>query len=174
MPPEVRDVAPTLADRVSPDVGYDASVRWREEANKAIFSQFQESPVYGVGFGRGATFTLNYEEWVIDQDPHNGYVYLLAGGGIVLLGLFALLLVLYARDARRRFRGAAQPEERALVVFSALALLTFLVNAGIEPLFTYPSVLLTMWALLVLPTVVPLRSRQAAQQEPVGGHPSIE
>ena len=174
VPPEVREVAPTLADRVSPDVGYDASVRWREEANKAIFSQFQESPVYGVGFGRGATFTLNYEQWVIDQDPHNGYVYLLAGGGIVLLGSFALLLLLYARDARRRFRGAMQPEERALVVFSVLALLTFLVNAGIEPLFTYPSVLLTMWALLVLPAVVPLRSRQASQQEPVGGHPSIE
>jgi hypothetical protein len=162
VPPEIRQVAPTFAARVTPEIGYDASVRWREEANKAILEQYHESPAFGVGFGRGASFTLNNEEWVIDQDPHNSYVYLLAGGGLLLLSSFVLLVLCYGYDAWRRFRSAERPEERALVVFSALALLTFLVNAGIEPLFTYPSVLLTLWALFVLPTIVPLRERHRA------------
>ncbi len=161
VPPEIRQVAPTFADRVRPEFGYDASVRWREEANKAILKQYHESPALGVGFGRGASFTLNNEEWVIDQDPHNSYVYLLAGGGLLLLSSFLLLVLCYAYDTWRRFRSAERPEERVLVVFSVLALLTFLANAAVEPLFTYPSILLTMWALLLLPTVVPLRHRHA-------------
>jgi O-antigen ligase len=162
VPPEVREVAPTFVDRVTPELGYDASVRWREEANKAILKQFHESPVTGVGFGRGASFTLNNEEWVIDQDPHNSYIYLLAGGGLLLLSSFLLLVLCYAFDTRRRLRSAERPEERVLVVFSVVVLLTFLINAAVEPLFTYPSVLLTMWALLLLPTVVPLRPRRKA------------
>jgi O-antigen ligase len=175
VPADVRQVAPTFVDRLTPELGYDASVRWREEANKAILRQFHESPVIGVGFGRGATFTLNHEEWVIDQDPHNGYVYLLAGGGLLLLSSFLLLVLCYAFDTWRRLRSTERREERVLVIFSALFLLTILVNAGVEPLFTYPSILLTMWALLLLPTIVPLRARRdrRAAERPAAS-PSFE
>jgi O-antigen ligase len=175
VPPELREVAPTFVDRVTPDLGYDASVRWREEANKAILRQYHESPLIGVGFGRGASFTLNYEEWVIDQDPHNSYVYLLAGGGLLLLSSFLLLLLCYAYDTRRRLRSAERREEHVLVIFSIVALLTFLINAAVEPLFTYPSILLTMWALLLLPTLVPLRpGRKAGHGGGSAASPSFE
>jgi O-Antigen ligase len=175
VPPEVRQVAPTFVQRLSPELGYDASVRWREEANKAILNQYHESPAIGVGFGRGATFTLNNEEWVIDQDPHNSYVYLLAGGGLLLLSSFLLLVLCFGFDTWRRFRSAERPEERVLVVFAALTLLTFLANAAIEPLFTYPSIVLTMWALFLLPTIVPLRKRrQGRARSRSGAAPSFE
>ena len=149
-------------------------MRWREEANNAILEQYHESPLFGVGFGRGASFTLNHEEWVIDQDPHNSYVYLLAGGGLLLLSSFLLLVLAYAYDSWRRFRSAERHEERVLVVFSVFALITFLANAAVEPLFTYPSILLTMWAIFLFPTVVPLRSPSRHGSRCGEGSPSFE
>lgn len=164
VPQQVRDVAPTFIDRVNPTLQTDAAVQWREKANEAILNQFQESPVIGVGFGRGATFTLDGQEWVIDQDPHNSFVFLLAAGGLVLLGSFVLLLLVFAYDTWRRFRSAVRPEERLLVLWSLVTLFAFLANAVAEPLFTYPSVLLTMWMLLLLPSVVPLRDRSSSPE----------
>lgn len=159
-------VGPTLVRRINVQFiaqGQDASARWREEANKAIFRQVDESPLTGVGFGRGAEFTLNGVTYRITQDPHNSFVWLLAGGGILLLSLFVLLLVRFAWDVVQRLRAALPIRERILVAWSALALLSYLVNAVVGPLLSSPSELLVVWVLLLLPGVVtrPRREQEA-------------
>jgi O-antigen ligase len=129
----------------------------------------------GVGFGRESTFFVNVKygdatvpvRQTVIQDPHNDFVYLLAGGGILALGSFALLLAAFARQARRALRLAARPEERVLVLWSCVTLFAFLVNAGSGLTLDAPASLLTIWTLLVLPSaVVAARERAVAAERP--------
>jgi O-antigen ligase len=123
----------------------------------------------GVGFGRASEFYLDLEDpstgvpyrahIEIGQDPHNGYMWLLAGGGIAALGAFLLIVTVFAVDAVRRYRSTADPIERLIVTWAGVTLFVFLVNAASGTMFESPSDLLTIWALLVLPAVVPRGSR---------------
>ena len=100
----------------------DANVQWRLRANRAVLEQFREQPLVGVGFGRRSGFFIEVENETtglpalrrveIGQDPHNGYVFLLAGGGILALGTFALLLGTFAIDVVRRYRTNSDPRAR--------------------------------------------------------------
>jgi O-antigen ligase len=154
-------VYPTLISRLSIDAVAgeqpDQSVRWREEANEIIWQQVEQSPYIGVGFGKGAEFTLNNVRYKTTQDPHNSYVWLLAGGGIALLGSFALIILLFARDTWRRHRRARTDEERILLAWPVLALVALLLNSSAGPVFSQASEVLFLWTLLALPAVVRLR-----------------
>lgn len=142
----------------------DANVRWRIEANSAVFEHVREQPLLGVGFGRPAPFyferpnpTTGWPEVQridIGQDPHNGYMLLLAGGGVLLLAAFVYLLVTFARDAIRRYRANADPKARLIVLWSAAVLFAYLVNTASGTTFSVPDGILIVWALLVLPAVV--------------------
>jgi O-antigen ligase len=170
--------APDLVDSVERRMfsapADDANVQWRIEANRAVFEQIREAPVFGVGFGRSSHFFINVENsnglpvpvrQEIQQDPHNGYLLLWAGGGLVTLGAFGLLLAVFAIDAIRRFRANTDPIARLIVLWAAALLFAFLVNAASGTVFGAPGDLLTIWALLVLPAVV-TRTREPAPAAP--------
>ena len=158
------DFIRSVNDRMFSDVQTDANVQWRLEANRAVLEQVRENPLFGVGFGRTSEFFLEVESETtglpslrtveIGQDPHNGYMLLLAGGGIFALGTFVLLLGVFAFDAARRYRANADPRARLIVLWASATLFVFLLNGASAPVFGKPDYVLAIWALLVLPAVV--------------------
>jgi hypothetical protein len=133
---------------------------------EAVLRQFHQSPLIGVGFGRQTTFTLDVSdvygpgvqiEETISQDPHDSYVWLLAGGGILLLSSFLLLVLAYLRDAWLRLRGAVDGHERVVIIWAVATLFVYLTNTAAGPVLGDPPLLLVIWTLLVLPAVVPRR-----------------
>ncbi|HEY7421584.1 MAG TPA: O-antigen ligase family protein [Gaiellaceae bacterium] len=151
-------VLQTLAHRVTASPNSDATAQWRLHAYEAVWNQVRESPLTGVGFGRPARFVLNGNDYAVGQDPHNQFLYLWAGGGLLLLGSFALALVAYGIDAWRRFR-TATAEERRLIFWAVSTCFVFLVNAATGIILTVPNLLLPFWILIALPGVVPTRER---------------
>jgi O-antigen ligase len=109
--------------------------------------------VTGVGFGRQTSFEISGQTVTIDGDPHNSYVYLLAGGGLLALGSFLALAATYAVDTLRRIR-ASTGVSQALVMWSLGTWLAFMINALAGPVFTDATMLLTIWILMVLPSIV--------------------
>jgi hypothetical protein len=165
IPRALPDLGPTLERRLTPV--RDNSVLFREESAKAIWRQVDENPALGAGFGRVDTFRFLNETIPLKQDSHNGYMYLLAGGGAFALGTFAILLAVFVWDAWRRLQGTDDPFERTIVIWAVLAAFTFLLNAGFGALFNAPTAMLTIWTLLLLPSVVPLRPRSEPAQAPI-------
>ncbi len=86
-------------------------------------------------------------------DPHNQFLYLWAGGGLLLLGSFVLLLVVYQLESWRRFRTATR-EERRLIFWAVSFWLLFVVNSMTGIVLTTPPLLLVFWILMVLPMIV--------------------
>lgn len=165
------EVVSAAYDRVAANPEEDANVRWRVENNKVVLDQVREQPVIGVGFGREATFYFDvlddrgYRVQVrqdTGQDPHNSYVFLLAGGGILALGTFVLLIGSLAVDAVRRFRASSDEKARMLVAWAGALVFVFLVNAASGTVLGSTSNVLAIWALLVLPAAAcPLVLRSA-------------
>jgi O-antigen ligase len=175
----VNSAAPELVESVSGRVSSppvtDANVQWRVEASRAVFEQIREEPLVGVGFGRESDFFIEVESTSVPglmvpvrqegtQDPHNGYLYLWAGGGLAALGTFALLLLVFAGDVVRRFRANRDPIARLILLWAAATLAAFLLNAASGTSFGSPVDLLTIWALLVIPAVIPLRSDAGGEE----------
>lgn len=170
------DFVGSARDRMFTKPETDANVQWRLQANRAVLEQVREQPLFGVGFGRASEFFVEIEDQTtgltalqrveIGQDPHNGYVFLLAGGGILALGTFALLLGTFAVDAVRRYRNTADPRAHLIILWASATLFAFLVNAASGTSFGRPDNLLTIWALLVLPAVVRPSSEGDSGREP--------
>ena len=154
IPRAMPQLIPTLVDRVATAPSADVNVRWRQAAAAAVLEQARESPVVGAGFGRDSTFTFAGVRRTITQDPHNSYVYLLAGGGVLALGSFLLLVLVSLIDSVRRLLGARRPRERILIAWAVLALVVYMVNAAAEPVLSNPPMLLTIWTLILLPVCV--------------------
>lgn len=152
----------TLVDRLNVTAvassGGDASADWRRAATHEVLQQFHSSPWVGVGFGKGAHFTLNNASFEISQDPHDSYIWLLAAGGVVLLALFAVLVALFFRDLARRLQGALPGVERNLLAWCGLSMVALLVNVALGPMLTDANELLGFWLLALLPAVVPRRA----------------
>jgi O-antigen ligase len=147
-------IIPTLEKRINPSISSDNSIRWRQKANGELLKQFHQSPIFGVGFGKDIHFALEGQEVDTTQQAHNDFLYLLAGSGLFGLGSFLLLVTAAIGDALRRLRTAAEPHERALLLFASVTAASFLLNGLVEPLITLPSVILTIWTLLLLPMAV--------------------
>jgi O-antigen ligase len=149
---------PRVVTRLTAVSNTDASIRWRQAANRAIWEQVQENPTFGVGFGKGATFVVDRERWDITQDPHDSYLFLWAGGGLLTLGTFLVLYVVFLGDCWRRYR--FQPEEPRLLIAACVSIwFCFAADALTEPRLTQANSLLALWVLMLLPTTVPYRSR---------------
>jgi O-antigen ligase len=149
---------PTFANRISAKPSTDTSVEWRQKAISAVWTQVRESPLTGVGFGRTASFEIEGARTTITQDPHDQFIYLWAGGGLVLLASFVLLLLVYLIESWRRFRGGTR-EERRLIFWAVSVWLVFVVNSATGITLTSPSLLLTFWVLMVLPMIVRRQER---------------
>ena len=146
----------------------DASVGWRRAANAAIWEQVQDSPIVGVGFGKGASFVVGFARYDITQDPHNSYLFLWAGGGILALASFLLLFVIFLRDSWRRYQHQADLP-RTLIVWCVAFWFCIALNTLSGPWLTQANVLLTLWILMLLPMTVPYARAAGASIAPVGG-----
>jgi O-Antigen ligase len=144
---------PTLGDRLLANPTTDTAVTWREKAIDAVFRQIDEAPVAGVGFGRTITFDVAGERLTTAADPHNQFLYLWAGGGLLLLGSFVLLLVVYLFESWGRFKTATR-EERRLIFWAVSFWFVFIVNSTTGIVLTTPPLLLVFWILMVLPMIV--------------------
>jgi O-antigen ligase len=154
---------PTFADRVTASPSTDASARWRLEAYAAVWGQVRESPLLGVGFGQPVTFVSNDIRYNVAQDPHNQFLYLWAGGGLLLVGSFVLLLTIFLLEPVARFR-AAGSKGRHLIFWVVSLWFVFVVNSLTGITLTQPSLLLVFWILMSLPMIVPSNERDAAHE----------
>jgi O-antigen ligase len=152
---------PALAHRVTASPSTDATANWRLRAYAAVWTQVRDAPITGVGFGRPARFISNGFHYDVGQNPHNQFLYLWAGGGVLLFGSFILLLVVYLFEAWQRFRSAAK-EDRYLIFFAVSFWFVFLVNSLTGIVLTVPQLLLAFWILMLLPMVVRPERRGSA------------
>jgi O-antigen ligase len=149
---------PRVMTRVTAVTNQDASIRWRQAANRAIWGQVQENPTFGIGFGKGATFVVDRARFDITQDPHDSYLFLWAGGGFVTLGAWLILYIVFLGDCWRRSR--FQPELPRMLIAACVSIwFCFAADALTEPRLTQANSLLALWVLMLLPTTVPYRSR---------------
>jgi O-antigen ligase len=144
---------PTIQQRITASPSSDTSAEWRLHRYKAVWSEVHEAPVTGVGFGRKTAIVENGVRTSIGQDPHNQFLYLWAGGGLLLVGSFVVLLAVYVLGAWSRFRNASA-EERRLIFWAASVWFVFVVNSLTGIVLTEAHLLLTFWILMVIPFIV--------------------
>jgi O-antigen ligase len=149
---------PTLVHRVTASPTTDKSAQWRLRAYEAVWRQIREAPIQGQGFGRPTRFVANDVTINVAQNPHNQFLYLWAGGGLLLFGSFILFLAVYLAESWRRFRRGTRIERR--LIFWAVSLwFVFIVNSLTGIVLTEASLLLVFWVLLLLPMVVRIEDR---------------
>lgn len=148
----------TLYERVANTSSNDVNVIWRKDAANATLSGVSADPVRGLGFGRTVVFTsqnLQHQtfEYTIVGDPHNSYVWLYAGGGLLAIAPFLLLCLAFVVDTFRRLRrldGVA----RTIAAWALAFWIVFMVNALAGPVVSRSDFLLTIWTLMLLPAAV--------------------
>ena len=160
-------LVPTLTSRVASSSATDINVIWRVRAREVSLEGLDEHLLTGIGFGRPARFRLAGRIHDVTGDPHNSYVYLLAGGGILALGSLLAVMLAYLIDVARRFRRAIDIEQ-TLLIWSLCTWFAFAVNAYYGPVLTEANMLMTVWILMILPQCVLLRGRNdsAAEEDP--------
>lgn len=149
----VPTLVPTFQSRITGTSSNDINVEWRDRARASALEGIEGQWLTGLGFGRISQFQIAGQTETIQGDPHNSYVFLLAGGGLLALGSFLLLGVVYVVDAARRWHRAAGVDA-ALVVWAVATWLAFMVNALAGPIFSDPNMMMTMWVLMTLPSIV--------------------
>ena len=135
-----------------------ASIYAVEEAGTSY--QIDE-PLLGLGFGRETQYVWQGFYYRVKGDPDNSYVFLLAGGGILALGGFLLLLWGFVRDAFRRLRSAVGTD-RGLVIWALSAWFILAVNFAMAPFLPRPKIVLSFWAVMLVPALV----RKARKERP--------
>lgn len=152
------DMIATFTERLATPASQDSSVQWRAYAYQAVLSGVSEERLLGVGFGRTTSFSLNNQPNYITGDPHNGYIYVYAGGGILALAALILVILAYLLEIPRRWKWA-DDDGRTLIAFSFGVYILFMGHAASEPVFTEPMMLLTIWIATLLPAIVPAPQR---------------
>lgn len=155
-------LGPSLYHRFTNTNSKDINVVWRQDAVAATMVGFGADELRGVGFGRSVTFTLENDQhqpvsYTINGDPHNSYVWLLSGGGLLTLVPFILLSLAFIGDTLRRLR-YLEGIPRLLATWALAFWTVFMVNAYAGPVFTRADFVLTIWTLMLIPAAVsPLR-----------------
>jgi len=122
-------------------------------ANDARASYQIDEPLLGLGFGRETQYVWQGTYYRVKGDPDNSYVFLLAGGGILALGGFLFLLGSFVRDAFKRLR-TAFGTDRGLVLWALSAWFIVAANCAMAPFLPRPKIVLSLWALMLLPALV--------------------
>jgi O-antigen ligase len=149
-------VVPTIQSRLSGTSTDDGAIVWRERARESVLQGVDKEWLTGVGFGRVTEFEMTGQIITLHGDPHNSFIFLLAGGGVLALGSFLVLCATYVVDAVRRLRRASS-EGQVLIAWSLSTWFAFMINALAGPIFTVPEMVMTIWILIALPSVVLLR-----------------
>jgi hypothetical protein len=160
----------SLFDRVANTSSSDINVVWRRDAVAATMNGFGSDELRGVGFGRSVSFTLRNEQrqyvtYTINGDPHNSYVWLLAGGGLLTLVPFIVLCLAFIADTLRRLR-YLEGIPRLLATWALAFWVVFVVNAFAGPVLTRADFLLTIWTLMLIPAAVSPSGRLAHAERP--------
>jgi hypothetical protein len=92
-----------------------------------------EEPLLGLGFGRSLNYIWNGYAYHLEGDPHNSYIWIVAGGGVFALAALLLLFGTFLWDAIRRVR-ASISFERALVLWSIGTWFIFMINTFTGPI----------------------------------------
>lgn len=150
------DLVETLQARISASPATDINVEWRSRGREIALHGIGDHLLTGFGFGRPIRFEFLGLQQDLTGDPHNSFVYVLAGGGVLALGALLLLAGAFVYDACRRLR-RARGAERPLLVWALGLWFAFMVNAFYGPVLSDATMLLTIWALMVVPGAVPLR-----------------
>jgi hypothetical protein len=156
------NLGPSLQARLTGKLGNDSALVTRKHKIDATLHGYQKTPWLGFGFGRPVTYTsVDRSRQTFSGDPENSYVYLLAGGGLLALLAWGGLSLAFVSDAARRFRRAVGTERR-LVLWSTATWFVFSVNAVTGPILTAdPSLLLTLWIVMLLPALIGVEERAA-------------
>jgi O-antigen ligase len=156
VPTAAPSLVPTVGARLSGTSTNDSAVEWRTRALDTALAGVRDEWLTGVGFGRRTEFEMNNQVIRIQGDPHNSYVWLLAGGGVLALGSFLLVCGTYVVDAVRRLR-RAPPTAQALVTWSLATWLAFMINALTGPVLSDPLMMMSIWVLMALPGLVAIK-----------------
>jgi O-antigen ligase len=117
-----------------------------------------DEPLLGLGFGRSFNYIWNGAIYHLDGDPHNSYIWILAGGGVFALVALFVLMAEFLRDAIRRLRHTTAIE-RALILWAIGTWFLFMLNTLTGPILSDPMFLLTIWIVMLLPALVTPPSR---------------
>ncbi len=149
----------TLFARLGSSPSSDINVEWRRLGVKTALDGIDQHLLTGFGFGRPVRFMFLGQLQDLTGDPHNSFVYLLAGGGVLALGALLAVMAAYVADVARRLRGAVGVEQ-SLLIWSLCTWFAFMVNAFYGPVLTDATMLMTIWILMSVPRVVPVRGRR--------------
>jgi len=165
-PAQVQDIQ----QRVSRPQGQskDESAVFREQAWGRMIERWEESPVFGQGFGQTISFRKNDRTTVeVTNDPHNGFIYLLVAMGAVGLAAFAMIQLGFLRAA---FQSLKLPGGRDLALWALGAWVIYMVNVFFGVLLGQQALMMFLWYLLAVPiAVLALPERAEPRPEPVRG-----
>ena len=143
-------------------LGKGRRTRLRSTPSSHTGASYQiDEPLLGLGFGRETQYVWSGVYYRVKGDPDNSYVFLLAGGGILALGGFLLLLWGFVRDAFKRLRSAIGTD-RGLVIWALSAWFILAVNFAMAPFLPRPKIVLSFWAVMLVPALV----RKARKERP--------
>lgn len=122
----------TQLDAILGFFGRDATFTGRTDIWKYAPDAIAQSPLLGYGFA-----STTYGGYMLDLykrfglfDPHNGYLNMLLGTGLIGLVLFMATIISAATTARQMFLGRPEVRQAAYVIFGIIA--TWLVAMGSE------------------------------------------
>lgn len=143
----------TVGQRFTGHLSNDAAVIDRQRKFNAVLSGMDRHLLFGFGFGRPVQWesTVNTVS-IVNGDPENSYIWVLAGGGVAALGALLALIVAFYVDGIRRLRRTTG-EERALLVFALSMAFVLLINALTGPIMSTADFMLTIWICFVLPAL---------------------
>jgi O-antigen ligase len=165
-PDQVRDVT----QRVSRPQGQgrDESAVFREQAWGLMIDRWEESRIFGRGFGQTVTFERNDKTVIeVTNDPHNGFIYLLVGMGVVGLAAFAAIQLGFLRAA---FKSLKLPGARDLALWALAAWVIYIVNVFFGVLLGQQALMMFLWYLLAVPIAL-LALPERAEPRPAPSRP---
>lgn len=144
-----------VRDRLeAPDQGtVDNSFEFRRIAWGLMLERWEENPWVGQGFGQTVSFPANDgSTFVVTNDPHSGFIFLLTSLGIVGIAVFALVQLGFVRMCWRAIRST--PLARDLGIWTLAAWALYMANAATGVVFGVTSLMVLLWYFLAVPVAV--------------------
>jgi O-antigen ligase len=163
-----------VRDRVSTPEGpvqRDQSAVTREKSWSLMLDVWREAPLFGKGFGQSVSFTANDESTkTVVNDPHNGFIFLLASMGIAGLTAFLLVQIGFIVMAARAIR--AGPIAREIAIWVLAAWFVYVVNAFLGVLLIITTFSVFLWVLIAIPVALAALPERAAPADETAGEPA--
>jgi O-antigen ligase len=135
----------TAQNRVFQTSLSDRDIDWRVLASDAVMEGYSDHRWTGLGFGRDISFVVDGNVINVRAgDPHNGFVYLLGGGGLLALLSFSLVILsAFGVGLRRLVRTVDR--DRPVLLWATCSLVIYLANVATEPYLSQANNILILW-----------------------------